>query len=165
MQTYTHKQAKRFKKLAAAGAITLTLTGSVMQASTLTFADDDVADTTTKASGGDEKGLKVTPDATNLNKAVKDAQAAGVDVTVADTKTTTVGAKDAAANKKRVDGTYADKVKELKDLATQQKAADAQYAKDEASYKTALAAYNKAVEGQTNDAEPSNPLQPEQLAY
>lgn len=165
MQTYTHKQAKRFKKLAAAGAITLTLTGSVMQASTLTFADDDVADTTTKASGGDEKGLKVTPDATNLNKAVKDAQAAGVDVTVADTKTTTVGAKYAAANKKRVDGTYADKVKELKDLATQQKAADAQYAKDEASYKTALAAYNKAVEGQTNDAEPSNPLQPEQLAY
>lgn len=165
MQTYTHKQAKRFKKLAAAGAITLTLTGSVMQASTLTFADDDVADTTTKSGGDDEKGLKVTPDATNLNKAVKDAQAAGVDVTVADTKTTMVGAKDAAANKERVDGTYADKVKELQDLATQQKAADNKYAKDSADYKTALEAYNKAVKGQTDDANPANPLQPQQLAY
>ena len=165
MQTYTHKQAKRFKKLAAAGAITLTLTGSVIQASTLTFADDDVADTTTKSGGGDEKGLKVTPDATNLNKAVKDAQASGVDVTVADTKTTTVGAKDAAANKKRVDGTYADKVKELNALTAKQKANDAQYAKDKAKYDADLDAYNKAVKGQTNDANPSNPLQPGQLAY
>ena len=165
MQTVSRKQAKRFKQLAAAGAITLTLAGSAMQAATPAFAADDDAATTAKAGGADEKGLKVTPDATALNKAVKDAEAAGVKVTTDDPKTTTVAAKDAATNKDRVEATYADKVKELQALAAKQKAADEQYDKDSAAYKTALDAYNKAVKGQTDDANPANPLQPQKLAY
>ncbi|MCS9992744.1 isopeptide-forming domain-containing fimbrial protein [Weissella confusa] len=165
MQTVSRKQAKRFKQLAAAGAITLTLAGSVMQAATPAFAADDDAATTAEAGGADDKGLKVTPDATALNKAVKDAEAAGVKVTTSDTKTTTVAAKDAATNKDRVEASYADKVKELQDLAAKQKAADDKYAKDSAAYKTALDAYNKAVKGQTGDANSANPLQPQKLDY
>lgn len=167
MKQVTFKQAKKFKRTSAMAAVALTLTGAGIQATAPAFADDQATASTdkTKTSENTPKGLKVTPDATDLNTAVKNAEAAGVKVTTADTKTTTVAAKDAGTNKTRIDDSYATKVNDLNDLATKQKTADAQYAKDEATYKTALAAYNKAVKGQTNDANPSNPLQPEQLAY
>lgn len=159
MKTLTHKQAKR---LMAVTAATMMMAGTTVQTMvTVSAADED----TTNTSGDKSQGLAVTPDATKLNAAVKNAEEAGVKVTQGKTKTTTVSAKDAAENKSRIDGTYADKVKELTDLATKQKAADTQYAKDEKAYKAALEEYNAAVKGQTDDANPSNPLQPEQLAY
>ena len=138
MKTLTHKQAKR---LMAVTAATMMMAGTTVQTMvTVSAADED----STNTSGDKSQGLAVTPDATKLNAAVKSAEDAGVKVTQGKIKTTTVSAKDAAENKSRIDATYANKVKELTDLATKQKAADAQYAKDEAAYKAALEEYNAA---------------------
>jgi|GEM_PF-5424731 len=162
MKTLSVKQAKRFKQVSATAAVTLMLSGGLVPAVQTVSAADKATDQT---AAGSTDGLAVTPDATALNNAVKDATAAGVKVTQSGTKTTSISAKDAGSNTDRIDKAYADKVAELKDLTAKQKAADAKYTADKAQYDKDLKAYNDAVAGQTNGANPNNPLQPSLLNY
>ena len=162
MKQLTVKQAKRFKKVSATAAVTLMLSGGLVPALQTVSAADKATDQT---AAGSTDGLAVTPDATALNNAVKDATAAGVKVTQSGTKTTSISAKDASSNTDRIDKSYADKVAELKDLTAKQKAADEKYTADKAQYDKDLKAYNDAVAGQTSGANPNNPLQPALLNY
>lgn len=163
MKTLSVKQAKRFKQVSVTATATLMLSGGLVMPIVQTVSATDKA--TDQTSSGSTAGLTVTPNDAALKNAVKNATAAGVEVTQSTSKTTAVSAKDADVNTSRIDKSYADKVAELKDLTAKQKAADKKYAADKTQYNKDLEAYNDAVAGQTNGANPNNPLQPSLLNY
>lgn len=148
MQTVSRKQAKRFKQLAAAGAITLTLAGSAVQAASPAFAADEESTTNANAGGVNNKGLKVTPDATDLNKAVKEAQDAGLTV---DTKTEIKDVKvsDIPKEKQSAEQGYATQAKEIREKT-------AEYNNKMAEYKKLLSEYEATASKVPTDRDDSN---------
>ena len=139
MQTYTHKQAKRFKQVSTIAAVALVLSGTGLSGLQAIQADDGANGATQSGNDGNKgKGLTVTPDSKDLDATTAAAKKAGVQVTDKGTVTKVVKASEAAKAKKDAEASYAKQVTDLKAKTAQQVKQDSAYKKNNDDYNTAM---------------------------
>ncbi|QYU56826.1 hypothetical protein K1728_06420 [Weissella confusa] len=150
MKTMSLKDSKRVKRQAQVAMLGLTLAGVATAPVLQVLADNSTTDTKTKADGATKKGLKVTPDASELNKAVKEAQDAGLTVTQDSSNKKQINAADVDKTQAEVKADYhvqADKLRQqVADYKAQKATYDehkAQYDKDKAAFDAEEAAHAK----------------------
>ncbi|MCT3076510.1 SspB-related isopeptide-forming adhesin [Leuconostoc citreum] len=101
-------------------------------------------------------GTKVKIDDTDLQKAIADAKAVGVDLTQEKTDTQTVKSSEVALAKSRISESYKSQISSLEVATKAQKAQDDDYNKKEAQYEKNKAAFDKQEEeNKDKDGHPS----------
>jgi len=101
-------------------------------------------------------GTKVKIDDADLQKAIADAKAAGVDLTQEKTDTQTVKSSEAALAKSKISESYKSQISSLEAATKAQKAQDDDYNKKEAQYEKNKAAFDKQEEeNKDKDGHPS----------
>ncbi|MGX6466710.1 hypothetical protein [Leuconostoc falkenbergense] len=101
-------------------------------------------------------GTKVKIDDANLQKAIADAKAAGVDLTQEKTDTQTVKSSEVALAKSKISESYKSQISSLEAATKAQKAQDDGYNKKEAQYEKNKAAFDKQEEeNKDKDGHPS----------
>lgn len=101
-------------------------------------------------------GTKVKIDDADLQKAIADAKAAGVDLTQEKTDTQTVKSSEVALAKSKISESYKSQISSLEAATKAQKAQDDDYNKKEAQYEKNKAAFDKQEEeNKDKDGHPS----------
>jgi len=101
-------------------------------------------------------GTKVKIDDADLQKAIADAKAAGVDLTQEKTDTQTVKSSEVASAKSKISESYKSQISSLEAATKAQKAQDDGYNKKEAQYEKNKAAFDKQEEeNKDKDGHPS----------
>lgn len=101
-------------------------------------------------------GTKVKIDDADLQKAIADAKAAGVDLTQEKTDTQTVKSSEVALSKSKISESYKSQISSLEAATKAQKAQDDGYNKKEAQYEKNKAAFDKQEEeNKDKDGHPS----------
>lgn len=104
-------------------------------------------------------GTKVKIDDADLQKAIADAKAAGVDLTQEKTDTQTVKSSEVALAKSKISESYKSQISSLEAATKAQKAQDDGYNKKEAQYEKNKAAFDKQEEeNKDKDGHPSETI-------
>lgn len=133
-------------QLMVAGATLVAISGLAAPSLVAINADNQDNTVNAKEASDTKNGLKVTPNAGTVNAAVKDAQAAGVDVTTK-LATNTFSIDDAAKSKQVIEQDYAAQVQKIQAVTADYKQKMAQYQKEKAEYE---ATANKIPQNQDN---------------